>query len=211
MTGVFTLRLRECSPLLLEFPDSGKKLPVLKTTNCSLQSAGASGGNRVAGRVTEARATEFWRKKGKQNTHVMSKSVFNIEIHQYMVINLNADTISCKKQRSHLTFRGKLFREVLCKPVLQRKRSCCSWADSCISIPRLLVKTSRRWYAVQVIPVKWAGRIKWASITMFLDTCINHREIKVKIIVCVDSSQSSRCGKNKNMMDLFWTSFCWVF
>ena len=66
MTGVLTLRRRESSPELLEFPESGKKLPVLKATNCSLQSAGASGGNRVAGRVTEARATEFWRKREKQ-------------------------------------------------------------------------------------------------------------------------------------------------
>lgn len=56
---------------MLEFPDTGKKLPVLKATNCSLQSAGASGGNRVAGRVTEARATEFWR---KENTDF----VFNV-------------------------------------------------------------------------------------------------------------------------------------
>lgn len=62
-TGVLTLRLRECSAVLFAFPDTGKKLPVRKATNCSLQSAVASGGNKVAGRVTEARATEFWREK----------------------------------------------------------------------------------------------------------------------------------------------------
>lgn len=62
-TGVLTLRLRECSPVLLEFPDRGKKLPVRKATNCSLQSAVASGGSKVAGRVTDARAIEFWRRK----------------------------------------------------------------------------------------------------------------------------------------------------
>lgn len=69
MTGVLTQRLRECSPVLLEFPDRGKKLPVLNATNCSLQSAGASGGNRVAGRVTEARATEFCRGGKTHKTH----------------------------------------------------------------------------------------------------------------------------------------------
>lgn len=66
MTGVLTLRLWECPTALLEFGNRGKKLPVRKATNCSLQSAAASGGNRVAGRVTEAKATAFWRKK---NTH----------------------------------------------------------------------------------------------------------------------------------------------
>lgn len=59
-TGVLTLRRRACSPVLLEFPDRGKKLPVLYATNCSLQSAGVSGANRVSGRVTEAKATEFY-------------------------------------------------------------------------------------------------------------------------------------------------------
>ena len=57
MTGVLTFRLRECSTVLLEFADGGKKLPFRKATNCSLQSPAASGGKRVAGRVTEARAT----------------------------------------------------------------------------------------------------------------------------------------------------------
>lgn len=66
MTGVLTLRLRECSAVVFEFVERGKKLPVRKATNCSLQSDAASGGNRVAGRLTEAKATEFWRKKIKQ-------------------------------------------------------------------------------------------------------------------------------------------------
>lgn len=83
MTGVLTLRRRECSPVLLEFPDRGKKLPVLKATNCSLQSAGALGGNRVAGRVTEARATEFCRKNNTRHIYV--------EIYQYTMITVNAD------------------------------------------------------------------------------------------------------------------------
>lgn len=76
--------------MLLEFPDKGKKLPVLKATNCSLQSAGASGGNRVAGRVTEARATEFWRKKPQE---IHANVVFNVEIYQYILITVNAHTI----------------------------------------------------------------------------------------------------------------------
>lgn len=76
-----------------------------------------------------------------------------------------------------LTFRGKLLREVLWEPVLQRKRSCCSWMDSDISIPWLTVETSRRWYAVQVIPMKCAVRIKWASITMFLDTYMHEKQL----------------------------------
>lgn len=90
MTGVLTLRRREFSPVMLEFPDRGKRLPVLNATNCSLQSAGASGGNRVAGRVTEAKATEFWREK-KHNTHVLFE--FNVKIYQYALITVNADTI----------------------------------------------------------------------------------------------------------------------
>lgn len=69
MTGVFTLRLRVCSPLLLEFTDRGKKLPVRKATNCSLQSAVVSGANRVAGIVTEAKATEFWSKDRTNGNH----------------------------------------------------------------------------------------------------------------------------------------------
>ena len=48
---------------MLEFPVNGKKRPVRNATNWSLQSAGASGGKREAGRVTEARAMEFWRKR----------------------------------------------------------------------------------------------------------------------------------------------------
>lgn len=59
MTGELTLRRRERSPVLFELPDRGKKMPLLKATNCSLQSAGASGGKRVGGRVTEAQALEF--------------------------------------------------------------------------------------------------------------------------------------------------------
>lgn len=91
MTGVLTLRRRECSPVLLEFPDRGKKLPLLKATNCSLQSSGASGGNRVAGRVTEAKATEFWRGKKKHKMHAHFE--FNVKIYQYALITVNANTI----------------------------------------------------------------------------------------------------------------------
>lgn len=186
MTGVLTLRRRECSPVLLEFPDRGKRLPVLNATNCSLQSAGASGGNRLAGRVTEARATEFWRKKRAKHTISLPVCLDYCECRYnkllmalYVVIEATSRrTMGC----SYLTFRGKLLREVLWEPVLQRKRSCCSWADSDVSIPRLTVETSRRWYAVQVIPVKCAVRIKCASITMFLDTCMYRRRETTKII-----------------------------
>lgn len=82
MTGVLTLRRRECSPVLLEFPDRGKKLPVRKATNCSLQSAGALGGNRVAGRVTEAKAMEFWRERGKKKrTHARFEFIVRLPVH----------------------------------------------------------------------------------------------------------------------------------
>lgn len=67
---------------MLEFPERGKKRPVRKATNCSLQSAGASGGNREAGSVTEARAIEFWRETN-QETH--DNSVYNDEV-QYSVL-----------------------------------------------------------------------------------------------------------------------------
>lgn len=62
ITGVLTLSCRERVLVLLEFPKIGKKLPLLKATTCSLQSAGTSGGKRVDGRVTEANATVFWEK-----------------------------------------------------------------------------------------------------------------------------------------------------
>lgn len=85
-----------------------------------------------------------------------------------------------------LTLSGKLLREVLWEPVLQRKRSCCSWTDSGISIPWLTVGTSWRWYTVHVIPVKCDVLIKWASITMFLDTCVYDKQL----IFCAAFSSS---------------------
>lgn len=68
MTGVLTLRRREMSTRpLLEFPIKGKNLPVRNATNCSLQSAGASGGNREGGSETEAKAKEFYERKIQRN------------------------------------------------------------------------------------------------------------------------------------------------
>lgn len=124
------------------------------------------------------------REKKKNRTHGCFE--FIVKVYQYSLITVNADTIGGygRHRQTHdwvhffLTFRGKLLREVLWEPVLQRKRSSCSWADSDISTPSPTVGTSRRWYAVQVIPVKWAVRIKWASITMFLDTCIYQEKSK---------------------------------
>lgn len=67
--------------MVLEFPVKGKKLPVRKATNCSLQSAAASEANRLAGRVTEAKATEFWRiKKGVSHTRSQTANVDCIKI-----------------------------------------------------------------------------------------------------------------------------------
>lgn len=210
-------RLRKCSPALLEFPDTGKKLPVLKATNWSLQSVVASGGNRVGGRVTDAKATEFWRKKKK---HILRDVVFK-DLYPCIHNQVSTQFVKCKHfygitfplgqwrhlsslyltqamiefvwMFSWLTFSIKLFSEVLWEPVLQRNRSCCSWTELDVSFAAPPAETSRRWYAVHVIPVKWAGRIKWASITMFLETC-SHRKyiIHIKLHQFVSLSQDHK-------------------
>lgn len=106
-----------------------------------------------------------------------------------------------------LTLSGKLLREVLWEPVLQRKRSCCSWTDSGISIPWLTAGTSWRWYTVHVIPVKCDVLIKWASITMFLDTCVYDKQL----IFCAEFSLTLQqipepSAKRTAFLDSSWNS-----